>query len=77
MILELLEKIVINPVCQDILIISAIVLIVYLFNRSKNSRKQYKCPNCGENIKVEYMKAKYCNICGHELQENLSNTENE
>ena len=77
MFLELLERIVTNSVCQDILIIFFILLVIYLFNKSRKSRKHYKCPYCGENIQVEYMKAKYCNLCGHELHENTSNIENE
>lgn len=77
MILEFLETVISNPVCQDILIISAVILIIYLFYKAKKSQKTYKCPYCGENIKVEYMKAKYCNLCGHELKDSTENTENE
>jgi len=33
------------------------------------SRKTYTCPECGERIKVEYMEASRCNICGSQLNQ--------
>ncbi len=69
MILNFLENFASCSVCQDLLIIAFIGAIIYFYMRSKASRKNFKCPNCGENIEVEHMKAKFCNLCGHKLED--------
>ncbi len=51
-------------------IIVFLAIIFYYF--SVQSRKLYRCPQCGEKIRVEYMRATRCNICGVPLkQENM------
>jgi len=40
-------------------------LMYYLAVRS---RKTYKCPECGESIKVEHMETTRCGTCGSLLK---------
>ncbi|MFT5191123.1 MAG: ribosomal protein S27AE [Verrucomicrobiales bacterium] len=39
--------------------------IFYYF--SVQSRKRYRCPECGEQLQVEHMEATNCNLCGTPL----------
>lgn len=39
-----------------------------LYTRSVGSRKRYCCPQCGEQLTVELMKAQHCNLCGAPLR---------
>ncbi|MBN2312200.1 MAG: hypothetical protein JXR94_24690 [Candidatus Hydrogenedentes bacterium] len=39
-----------------------------LYLLSVRSRKQYRCPACGERLSVEHMEAKRCNLCGAPLE---------
>ncbi len=48
-----------------ILILSPIVFYVF----SVGSRRAYRCPECGEQMTAEYLKAKRCNMCGAPLQQ--------
>jgi hypothetical protein len=48
-----------------ILILSPIVFYAFSFA----SRKAYLCPECGERMTAEYLKAKRCNMCGAPLQQ--------
>jgi len=41
-----------------------IALAVLVYIRAVNSRKFYKCPECGESFRVELMKASRCKVCG-------------
>ncbi len=40
---------------------------VLLYVRAAASRKAYVCPECGERMTVELMKASRCNTCGAPL----------
>ena len=75
MFLELFERIATNPFCQDLAIIFFVVVVIYVYMKSKDSTRFYKCPNCGEIIKVEHMKAKFCNLCGHAFEESITDVE--
>ena len=41
-----------------------VVLGVLFYLRSASSRKRYCCPQCGEQVSVELMKAGHCSVCG-------------
>jgi rRNA maturation endonuclease Nob1 len=38
------------------------------------SRKTYTCPECGERVKVEYMEASRCPMCGSQLNKDQKDT---
>ena len=42
-------------------------VMFYIFSRM--SRKSYRCPSCGEELRTEYLDAKHCNMCGASLEE--------
>ena len=46
-----------------------ILLAVLFFLRAVASRKQYRCPQCGEAVKTELMSASHCNMCGAPLKQ--------
>jgi len=48
-----------------LLLIPLAVLFYYLAVRS---RRSYQCPECGEEIRVEYLNAKRCGMCGAPLE---------
>ena len=48
-----------------------IVLGVLFYLRSVASRKRYCCPQCGEQVSVELMKAGHCNVCGAPLRNEM------
>jgi rRNA maturation endonuclease Nob1 len=50
------------------LLIVALAVLFYL--RSVASRRRYRCPNCGEEFRVELMEASHCSFCGAPLKEN-------
>ena len=45
-----------------------VVLGVLFYLRSVSTRKRYCCPQCGEQMSVELMKAEHCNMCGAPLR---------
>lgn len=45
----------------------AIALTVYM--RSVSHRRWYECPQCGERMRVELMRAENCNTCGAPLRQ--------
>jgi hypothetical protein len=53
--------------------IGAVVLLVGIifYLRSVASRKRYCCPQCGEQLQVELMKAEHCNMCGAPLRREM------
>ncbi len=53
--------------------IGAVVVLVgvLLYLRSAASRKRYCCPQCGEQVAVELMKAGHCNVCGVPLRDEM------
>lgn len=50
-----------------IALVIAVPVVFYLFSRM--SRKSYRCPSCGEELRTEYLNAKNCNMCGASLEE--------
>jgi hypothetical protein len=48
------------------ILVFALGTLFYL--RSVSSRKRYCCPQCGEQMSVELMKAEHCNMCGAPLK---------
>jgi len=48
-----------------------VVLGILLYLRSVSNRKRYCCPQCGEQVSVELMKARHCNICGAPLRNEM------
>ena len=56
---------IISPERHNVIIyMVALVLLILVFLRAKNSRKIYKCPDCGESFRVELMDSSHCNVCG-------------
>ncbi|MDM8524018.1 hypothetical protein QUF80_11680 [Desulfococcaceae bacterium HSG8] len=51
-----------------IIIIVLIVLSAIFYYLSVRSRKQYKCPECGESVNVEHMETARCGMCGSLLK---------
>ena len=53
-----------------LLIYPAIIILAILFYfLSVRSRKSYHCPQCGEKVRVERMKASRCGMCGAPLKQ--------
>lgn len=50
-------------------VLGAVVLggIALLYFRSVLSRRVYRCPRCHEIVRVELMRARFCNFCGAPL----------
>jgi hypothetical protein len=48
-----------------------VALGALLYARSVSSRKTYCCPQCGERVSVELMKAGRCNVCGAPLRDEM------
>ncbi len=44
------------------------IIGIFGFIFALKSRKTYKCPECGETFKAEYMDAKTCKVCGANLE---------
>ena len=38
-----------------------------LYSFAVASRRSYRCPQCGEELTTEYLKASRCNMCGAPL----------
>lgn len=52
-----------------LLILPIIILLAILFYiLAVQSRKSYQCPQCGEKVRVEYMDASRCGMCGAPLK---------
>lgn len=47
--------------------IVAIVLGVFFYTLSVQSRKRYICPACGERVHTEHLDASHCSTCGASL----------
>ena len=45
-------------------------LAVGLYLLAVSTRKRYRCPVCGETMRVEWMDAKRCGMCGAPLNRN-------
>ncbi len=48
------------------IIVSVAILFYFL---AVQSRKSYKCLQCGEKVRVEYMDASRCGMCGAPLKQ--------
>ncbi len=52
-----------------LLILPIIILaVVLLYISAAQSRKSYRCPKCGEKVRVEYMDTSRCGMCGAHLK---------
>lgn len=45
-----------------------VIIGIFGFIFALKSRKTYRCPECGETFKAEYMDAKTCKVCGANLE---------
>lgn len=45
------------------------LLALLFYTRAVASRRTYRCPHCGERVRVELMEAGHCNFCGTPLSE--------
>ena len=53
-----------------LLVFPIIILLAILFYYlSIQSRKHYRCPQCGEKVRVEHMDASRCGMCGAPLKQ--------
>lgn len=46
-----------------------LILAILFYFLSVQSRKSYKCPQCGERVRVEHMKASRCGMCGAPIKQ--------
>ena len=58
-----------NLLLSILIAIVVIYFCIQIYKNSLKSRKYYKCPNCGESFRSEYMESKCCKVCGSELIE--------
>lgn len=64
-----LESVLVTWMSIGILLSIFVGIPLAFFVFSVASRRSYRCPQCGERITTEYLKAKHCNLCGAPLQE--------
>jgi hypothetical protein len=57
------------PVVIGLGALVGVAVVVYIF--SVSSRRHYRCPQCGERIRTEYLAAKRCGMCGAELEREM------
>lgn len=69
MVLAFIFKLIFNTYFQALVIVLLLLSLVLIYEKSKASQKTFKCPNCGEEINVEFMNAEYCSVCGCKLKE--------
>ena len=48
--------------------LAVVGLGIVFYLRAVASRKVYNCPQCGEVVRVELMRASHCNHCGAPLR---------
>jgi len=48
---------------------TGLVIAVLVYMRSVSHRRWYECPQCGERLRVELMRAESCNTCGAPLRQ--------
>jgi DNA-directed RNA polymerase subunit RPC12/RpoP len=53
-----------NNIESVLMAILLICLGALLYKRAVDSRKYYKCTECGESFRVELMEASHCKTCG-------------
>jgi rRNA maturation endonuclease Nob1 len=41
---------------------------------ARKSRKNYRCPECGESFRVEHMSVSRCKVCGTEVEATKDDT---
>ncbi len=56
------------------LIITPIIIVlgILFYCRSVNSRKYYRCPDCGERVRAELGRTSHCPMCGTQLERDHS-----
>ncbi|MCP4346662.1 MAG: hypothetical protein GY795_14190 [Desulfobacterales bacterium] len=54
-----------------VIIIICIVIVFggFFYYLAVRSRKTYRCPECGESVRVEHMETARCGMCGSLLEE--------
>ncbi len=52
-------------------LLAVIPLGILFYFLAVRSRKHYVCPQCGEELMVEHMKASRCNFCGAPLEQEM------
>ena len=78
MLFEMVLKFIYESVFLNILILVLVVtFLVYVYRKSLESRKYYKCPKCGESFRTEHMVSKCCKVCGAEVVENSDTSVND
>ena len=50
-----------------LVVVAFVALAIFLTMLAVQSRKSYRCPECGEKLRVEYLDARRCNVCGSPL----------
>ena len=58
-----------HPLFTTVAVVVFILCAIIAYNKSINSRKYYKCPECGESFRSEHMTSKSCKVCGAQLEE--------
>ena len=66
---KILEFIYNSPLMNILIFICVICFCVKTYKNAIESRKYYKCSNCGEIFRSEHSDAKVCQVCGSELIE--------
>lgn len=56
-----------------ILLVLLAVAAIVCFYFAVRSRKRYRCPECGEQVRVEHMETARCGMCGSLLQREKEN----
>ena len=51
----------------------ALLIAFAVWSRSVAHRRWYECPQCGERVRVELMRASNCNTCGAPLRQTAGN----
>jgi len=50
---------------------AVVVLAILFYVLAVSSRKSYRCPQCGEKLRTEYLDARRCGMCGAPLERSL------
>ena len=69
----LLDHWVLTLICVVIFIVAATIA----YNNAVNSRKYYKCPQCGESFRSEHMDSQFCKVCGAKLEQTYDTNVND
>ena len=62
-----------NLLTWIIIITIVVVFGFFVYQRAVGTRKYYKCSECNESFRTEFMDAKICKVCGADI--NLSESD--